>query len=251
MMVSPREIPTPRSPVARRQLLISVRDRAEAEICLKAGVDWIDLKEPLAGPLGMPSLPAATEVYQVLRHHPCRSVALGELADEPSLATVQSLSRLFPIVKFGLAGTAGRKDWKEQLAGYRNQISGNLVPVIYADWQACQSPEPSQILDWLSRFPTPYLLVDTFFKDGRHLLQHLDEGQLSSLIDGARLLGSKVILGGSLTLQQIPTALSLPCEAVAVRGAACRSSRQGDICDDLVGLLVNLVKQTSPKTVPE
>lgn len=55
------------------QLLISVRNVREAEICWRLGVDWIDLKEPLAGSLGAPSLETAQAIAAFLYDFPKRS----------------------------------------------------------------------------------------------------------------------------------------------------------------------------------
>ena len=44
------------------RMLVSVRDVAEAQEALRAGVDFIDLKEPAAGALGGLALPVIREV---------------------------------------------------------------------------------------------------------------------------------------------------------------------------------------------
>jgi (5-formylfuran-3-yl)methyl phosphate synthase len=246
MTLSAQEGLTSDSSPNRCQLLVSVRDSHETAICLDAGVDWIDLKEPHNGSLGMPSLSTAKSVHRVLHNYPRRSVALGELADQPSILGIQELSQLFPYVKLGLAGLAGRKDWPEQLNQIQRQIAGSLVPVIYADWPACRAPEPGQVLDWISDFPSPYVLIDTFRKDGSNLLEHLDAGQLRSIIDQAASLGSGVLLGGSLTVTQLPVLLPLPCAAIAVRGAVCPGDRSDSISQELVGNWVAMVQQRIP-----
>jgi len=49
------------------RMLVSVRDVAEAQEALRAGVDFIDLKEPAAGALGGLALPVIREVAAALR----------------------------------------------------------------------------------------------------------------------------------------------------------------------------------------
>ena len=49
------------------RMLVSVRDVAEAQEALRAGVDFIDLKEPAAGALGGLALPVIREVMAALR----------------------------------------------------------------------------------------------------------------------------------------------------------------------------------------
>lgn len=234
------------TPPRRCQLLVSVRDSQEAEICLNAGVDWIDLKEPDNGSLGMPSLNTAKSVHSILGNYASRSVALGELAQAPPFSDVVELSRLFPYVKLGLAGLAENKDWPEQLCQIRQKITSDLVPVIYADWEDCRAPSPNHVLDWISCNPTPLLLIDTCCKDGSHLLEHLDVDPLKAIIDRAASVGTRVLLGGSLTVAQLPAVMALPCMAIAIRGAVCPENRNDSISSALVDHWVNLVKQRIP-----
>ena len=53
------------------RMLVSVRDVAEAREALRAGVDFIDLKEPSAGALGGLALPVIREVVAALRGGGC------------------------------------------------------------------------------------------------------------------------------------------------------------------------------------
>lgn len=127
------------------KLLISVRDVNEAAIVLAAGVNWIDLKEPLAGSLGQPTLEAATTVAALLADHPQRSVALGELRDLDDRMACE-LARLFPVLKVGLSGMAANStdqshSWQQRfelLANKLSQRGAQLIPVAYADYSLCE-----------------------------------------------------------------------------------------------------------------
>jgi uncharacterized protein (UPF0264 family) len=190
----------------------------------------------------MPSMSTAYSVYEVLRNHARRSVALGELADQPSISDIHYLSQLFPVVKLGLAGMAAHRDWPEQLSAIQEHVAGSLVPVIYADWSTCHAPSPSEILQWMLTSGSPFLLVDTFHKDGSNLLEHMDTSQLAAIIHQAASIGASVLLAGSLTVAQLPAVLALPCTAVAVRGAVCSTDRRGTISPDLVKHWVDVVR---------
>lgn len=218
---------------SRRQLLVSVRDAQEAELCLQAGVDWVDLKEPTAGSLGMPQVQSAQQVAKLLADHPRRSVALGELRDLQSKSLLQSASQLcqlFPIAKVGLQGVKDQADWQDQLHGLAQQFSAKLTPVIYADWKRCDAPEPMQVVAWAQSHASRFLLIDTYFKDGQRLLDHFSRQQLESLLEEADQFGTKVVLAGSLSMDDIPTLIDLPCAALAVRGAVCDGRREGKLC---------------------
>jgi uncharacterized protein (UPF0264 family) len=63
------------------ELLVSVRCADEAAEAHTGGAQWIDLKEPLAGPLGAVSLEAARQVISALPTGKLVTAALGELSD--------------------------------------------------------------------------------------------------------------------------------------------------------------------------
>lgn len=216
------------------QLLVSVRDVDEAEVCLRAGVDWIDLKEPAAGSLGMPSLSTGQQVASVLADHSQRSIALGELTELLAISarfeTAKALSRLFPIAKVGLSGFSSDRYWRDKLQELSQALNGRLTPVIYADWIRCSAPSPHEVVQWAGDCQSPYLLIDTYQKDGRGLLDHLSLSDLRSLLSAAAAVGTQVVLAGSLELRDVDELIELPCAALAIRGAVCSGSRQGPIC---------------------
>ena len=237
----------------RCQLLVSVRNRWEAEICQSAGVDWIDLKEPLAGSLGRPSLKVAQQVASLLENHSRRSVALGELshllARQNDWGSSVALSQLFPIAKVGLARTTEIPRWQDKLTQLLQSISGKLTPVIYADWQRCFAPEPKEIVQWAVAHESQYLLIDTFYKDGPRLLDCLDRQQLERIIETAGLAGTSVVLAGSLSMADVATLIELPCTALAVRGAVCSGQRHDQICPELLDRWV--LALTDSKQIPQ
>ena len=132
------------------KLLVSVRDADEARSALAGGTDWIDLKEPAAGPLGAVSLPTARQVAACLAGRRTLSAALGELVDwhttsARQLLRVPELEHL----KLGLAGCAAVDSWSKVWRKIEAQVTAagkSLVAVVYADWQRAGAPEPEQIL---------------------------------------------------------------------------------------------------------
>src|SRR5262245_26134710 len=75
------------SVLARRpQLLVSVRDVAEARAALTGGADIIDIKEPRRGPLGMAKPAVMAEIVAGVGGRAPVSAALGELHEWTSEA---------------------------------------------------------------------------------------------------------------------------------------------------------------------
>jgi uncharacterized protein (UPF0264 family) len=72
------------------------------------------------------------------------------------------------------------------------------------------------------------ILVDTWRKDRRALLDHFSIERLASLSVGARAAGLLVALAGSLDGDAIARLAGL-ADVVGVRGAACRGGRSGEV----------------------
>ncbi|MBX3422757.1 MAG: hypothetical protein KF752_14475 [Pirellulaceae bacterium] len=222
-------------------LLVSVRNADEAQICLESGVDWIDLKEPLAGSLGCPRSAVASEVAELLDAFPQRSVALGELHDLEIQRAIR-LSGWFRFAKVGLSSMRYNSRWPTSLCELSQRLECQLVPVVYADWQNCEAALPLQVIDWAIANRSPYLLVDTFVKNGQRLLDHQPLEVLAGWIEQLEVGGVQIVLAGSLQIADVLRLRDLRCAAVAVRGAVCEGDRRGHLSPRLVRQWVSLIQ---------
>lgn len=248
------------------QLLVSVRDATEALAAVRGGAALIDLKEPLHGALGAVDPQQAQQirraVAEVAPGLPL-SLALGEL-DEAEVCERARAAHGFQFAKVGLAGAARpsskknsspnnnasdtapsgwRGRWGTVLRSLPNTV--RAVAVVYADHQAAESPVPLEIIAQAVQFECAALLVDTFVKDGRSLFDHQTPATVAHWVELAQTQGMLAVLGGSLTLDNIPLAVSLGADFVAVRGAACRGGRSGPLDESRVASLVAIVRTTS------
>lgn len=251
---SPAEQPQPASKTqtadlrlehAPPRLLVSVRDAAEARLAMRCGVDWIDLKNPSAGALGAPEPATAQEVAKTIRSWPRRSVALGELANwndckGDSLAPV--IKAGFPVAKFGLAGMAGHRGLDMALLAARDALgpSVELVPVIYGDHQQCNAPAPDEVLAAAVSIDASYLLLDTFHKQGKSLLDFVPLDEVKHLVAIAKEQGIRTVLAGSIRREHLASLLGIGAFAIGVRGAVCSSDRASKICPQLLAEWVEL-----------
>ena len=217
-------IPQPNHP----QLLVSIRNLAEAKLALAAGVDWIDLKEPASGPLGHPTVETAREVGNFLVNFPQRSVALGEL-EQLDISLAVDLARQFPVAKVGLAGLGPSSSWQRRFRDLQCNLQASLVPVVYGDWEDCDAPSPASVLELAVSVQASYVLYDTFTKNGLSLLEHLNRIDLEQWILEATTHGIQTVLAGSLTERDWPELQKLPWAAIALRGAVCEGHRSGEI----------------------
>jgi (5-formylfuran-3-yl)methyl phosphate synthase len=283
------------------QLLVSVRNLAEARLAHAAGVAWIDLKQPAAGSLGAPDLDVAQEVASFLRsraltdarlqapvqaespattapaksaggalapeipwgnlpHKTCSrnqfSVALGELT-ELSEAAAQALCNTFPVCKVGLAATADAEHRFQpsrcaQLASLAQNLCapGQLVLASYADFQRAAAPEPREVVSLSAQLGCRYVLLDTYIKDGRGLLQWLDVAYLRQLQLAAQQAGAALVLAGSLQLGDLPQLAAVGCAIVAVRGAVCAGDRRSQLDPTRIQVWLEALRRLVPLQAP-
>jgi (5-formylfuran-3-yl)methyl phosphate synthase len=216
------------------RLLVSVRSGEEVAAALAGGADIIDAKEPARGSLGAVT-PAVLSA--IAGHTPAwvpLSVALGDCNDLDELRAAMDAARpperFAPVyLKLGFAGTRslGRITALLELAVTTANPHG-IVAVGYADHGAAGTLSPEDVLGAAVTAGARGLLVDTWRKDGRALLDHLSIERLASLSVGAHCAGLLFALAGSLDGEAIARLAGL-ADIVGVRGAACQGGRSGAV----------------------
>ncbi len=210
-------------------LLVSVRNRAEAEAALAGGAAIIDVKEPDNGALGRAGPDVLAGVLATVAGRRPVSAALGELPAED--ADLPKDLALLSFVKWGLAGWRERRSaWKDRLLRLREQVESNapclVVAVAYADWKLAGAPPWLDVARFAVANRFSVLLVDTWQKDGRTLLDWISLKELQQLRTLTGGVGVKLALAGSLGEAMIRDLTSVAPDWFAVRGAACTHRRR-------------------------
>jgi uncharacterized protein (UPF0264 family) len=216
------------------RLLVSVRSAEEVAAALAGGADIIDAKEPARGSLGAVT---SAVLSAIAGHTPAwvpLSVALGDCTDLDELRATMDAARPpdrpAPVyLKLGFAGTRSLGRITALLKDAVAAANPNgLVAVGYADHGAAGTLPPEDVLGAAVTAGARGVLVDTWRKDGRALLDHLSIERLTSLSLGARSAGLLFALAGSLDGAAIARLAGL-ADIVGVRGAACRGGRSGTV----------------------
>jgi uncharacterized protein (UPF0264 family) len=228
------------------KLLVSVRDGQEALAALAGGASVIDVKEPRRGALGAGSKEQLAEVASVVAGRAPLSAALGELLDGPSSDLVENLSS-YSFLKVGMAGCARVPSWPRLWSDFIATVSTDVavVAVIYADHATAFAPTPVETLEVACELGVSYLLIDTFDKSNGDLLRHLRIAELAEIIATAHQSQRKVAVAGSLSRAMLPEILCLAPDFIAVRGAACRGGRSGQVDSALVRQLAGQLSTTN------
>ncbi len=253
------------------QLLVSVRNAAEAIAAVEGGADIIDVKEPNRGSLGCAAPAVIREIGAVVRgslfsQRPL-SVALGELTEwkfcpsvELEMTATQSRIQSNPdrrleeefelraacqhatpqFLKIGLANivsTQPGQSWVSRWNSVRKSFSGahSWVAVGYADSEQAGAPDVDKVLDAAVETGCGILLIDTYQKDESTILDWLTLNQLHSLRRETLRHGIKLALAGRITLSHLPAIRAVSADIIAVRGAVCEcGSRTASVAKNLV-----------------
>lgn len=236
--------PTPRSSANLKRyrrsspirLLVSVRDAEDACIAVAAGVDVIDVKEPLRGPLGRADDGTLREIAEAVQGRAVLSYAAGEAIDEYESVSKSDgdfvLARSpYALLKFGPAGLAQRNDWRDVLTSIWESTAPGASPiaVAYVDYEAAKAPSPEAIVELAIERNCFGMLFDTFGKAPRLGLTALPNARLRRCIAKAKSAGLLVSLAGSLGIEDVPSVRTLGADVIAVRGAVCIGDRASRI----------------------
>jgi len=233
------------------KVLISVRDREEAEIALKAGVDILDVKEPMEGALGAPSPQTIKQVVDLAKNKVELSAAIGDLNYKPNLASLAALavaSLGVNYVKLGMhtfntldEGVAFAKHVKESLNSFN--LNPKLVVAGYADYIRAGALSPRQILEIAKTSDADFFMLDTYVKDGKSLLSFISLEHLKELVVKTHNLGLRIALAGSLSLNEALRLKPLEPDVLGFRKAACGGDRLSNVSFAKVHELVKKLKE--------
>lgn len=223
------------------RLLVSVRSVAEALLAARAGVDFIDLKEPGQGALGGLPVAAIGAIVTALRAAGCRlpvSATIGDVglheADE-ILRRVDAVAACgVDYVKVGIPREPGASAVLERLAACGHAV----IPVFIAD-RGFDDAVLAQAL--ALRFPG--VMADTADKDSGCLFDAVSVLALSRFVTRARLAGTMVGLAGALRLKHLPRLAGFEPDFAGFRSAVCAGARDGRLEPALLATLVDALRR--------
>ncbi|WP_397569532.1 (5-formylfuran-3-yl)methyl phosphate synthase [Schlesneria sp. T3-172] len=215
------------------RLLVSVRSPEETTAALQGGAEILDIKNPSQGSLGMASLQDITAIAKdsLRSQYPwvALSVALGELADW-NHNEIPSLPEGVQFAKLGLSQCASRRDWVTEWSRIRSAFAIAAiskiawVAVVYADAVEADAPPVGEVLEAAIETGCAGLLIDTWAKDQRTLLNEFSQQQLVEIAERCRSAGLFLALAGRLNADLLPALSGVPADILAIRSAACRGS---------------------------
>jgi uncharacterized protein (UPF0264 family) len=226
------------------KLLVSVRSPEEVAPALAGGAQIIDAKEPSRGSLGPVEPRMLQAILQCVPEGCPVSVALGDCCSVPQLlASLEALNaseRGAPMyLKLGFAGLRSALEIARLIetavsAAAKMRAPWQIVAVTYADFERAETVPPLMIPPIARAAGAVGVLVDTWGKDGRGLLDWLATDTLVSLVAGARELGLLTALAGSLRPANVSLVRQADPDVIGTRGAVCIGGRSGGVSEELV-----------------
>lgn len=235
------------------QLLVSVKNAAEARAALLGGADIIDAKDPAAGALGAVTLDVMRGIRRVIPPERLVSAALGDASDE---AEVERDARGFTeagasFVKIGFAGISSQTR-VAKLLQCAARASSRVVAVAYAD--AVDTILPSGLLDQVAAAGAYGVLLDTADKRGPGLRDLIDARALAAWVSDVHSRGLIVAVAGKLGVHDLAFVYDAGADIAGVRGAACDGERNGIVSTHEVrrlrAHLDSLVRVSVPNPAP-
>lgn len=212
-------------PLQRPMFLASVTSPDEARVCVRAGADLIDAKNPLTGALGALPLSTVGEIVEAVRGTPgpkrLVSATVGDLPMEPKIVreAVEAMAGTgVDFVKIGLGGDQKAFDVVSALAGCELG-NARLVGVLFAD----QNPDFS-LVDAMARTGFAGAMLDTAAKKSGRLVDCQSPENLGEFVRMARQSGLFCGLAGSLKLEDIGLLGRFGADILGFRGALCLDS---------------------------
>jgi uncharacterized protein (UPF0264 family) len=203
-------------------MLASVRSLKEALLVLDAGVDMIDLKNPMGGALGALDQGLVKDIVHAINHRNLVSATIGDLPMQPKLifdATESMLDLGVDIVKIGLFGESSHV---ECLTALKPLAANNkLIAVMFAD----DLPN-LDLLPLVAEMGFYGAMLDTADKNGGDLLNHMNINELAKFINWATGLRLQTGLAGSIGEIHLNMLTTLKPTYLGFRGALCEQSQR-------------------------
>ncbi|MEP3482627.1 MAG: (5-formylfuran-3-yl)methyl phosphate synthase [Fuerstiella sp.] len=210
------------------QLLVSVRNAAEAIAAANGGANIVDVKDPLQGALGFAGWQIVRSIQHALDASCILSAALGELSEWQATPLSKRAPSDLPELQFAKMGLAGQAagnatSWVADWQAARNSLPRikQWVAVAYSDFLQCDAPAPEQILEAAITTNCQVLLLDTFVKNGQTSFDHLSESELAAIVRRSHAAGIQVAIAGQVSIANMDSLQKVRPDIVAVRGAVC------------------------------
>ncbi len=214
------------------KLLVSPTNKKEAIAAIAGGADIIDVKNPREGSLGANFPWVIKEIKALLPASVELSATLGDLEFKPGTASLAAYAAASLGVDYVKAGLYGINNMEQALEiakkicrAAATDFKAKVVLASYAEHEDIGCISPFLLSEIAKKAGASVVMIDTARKNGRSLLNHIEEEQLKKFIHKAHEEKLQAALAGSLNMNEVKKIAALGCDIVGVRSAVCRGDR--------------------------
>ena len=213
------------------KVLVSPQNVAEALICISAGVEIVDVKNPDEGSLGANFPWVINEIKGHVEGRALLSATLGDVPFKPgtiSQAALGAITAGADYVKVGLYGISNTRETYTLMAAVKRAADMarrdvTVVACAYADASRIGAISPLEAIGPVKEAGCDGIMIDTAIKDGKNLFAYQDTEALLKFVKTARGLGLLTALAGSITKEHLGQLAIICPDIIGVRGAVCES----------------------------
>ncbi|MGR8920257.1 MAG: (5-formylfuran-3-yl)methyl phosphate synthase [Gammaproteobacteria bacterium] len=211
------------------RMLASVADATEAVCALAAGADWIDVKDPGAGALGMAARAVVEDVVRAVDGRAPVSATLGDTwqcLDEIPARARQLAGSGVDYLKAGV-DAAGLDAAAVRHIAAAAEAGRPLIAVCMAE-----RPPSSADVRALAASGVSGAMLDTANKQGPGLTGLMDTTALAGFVGAVRDAGLLCGLAGRLELRDVAALGALDADYLGFRSALCARGSRTDTIDE-------------------
>jgi len=213
------------------KVLVSPQNVAEALVCMSAGVEIVDVKNPDEGSLGANFPWVIKEIKSHTGSRALLSATVGDVPFKPGTVSQAALGAIIAgadYVKVGLYGISNAKETYAVMAAVKRaaemvEREVTVVACAYADASRIGAISPLDAIAPVKEAGCDGIMIDTAIKDGKSLFAHQDTETLTKFVETARRLGLLTALAGSITKDHLGQLAIIRPDIIGVRGAVCES----------------------------
>jgi (5-formylfuran-3-yl)methyl phosphate synthase len=213
------------------KVLVSPQNVAEALICLSAGVEIVDVKNPEEGSLGANFPWVIEEIKSHTKGRALLSATLGDVPFKPGTISQAALGAVIAgadYIKVGLYGISTTQETYAMMKAVKraaDMAKRNITVVAcsYADAAKIGAISPQEAIIPVKEAGCDGIMIDTAVKDGRDLFASQDVDALKLFVNTAREHGLLSALAGSIRKENLRQLAIINPDIIGVRGAVCES----------------------------
>lgn len=229
--------------------LASVQSLEEAKSLEQHLPDILDMKNPAEGALGALSHGNVSNIIEWVNNRCLCSATVGDLPMQAKViatAITAMAGTGVDFVKVGLFDDEHLEKCIEQLAIDIHNLKTPVIAVLFAD----QLPKQN-LIPILAKAGFKGVMLDTAYKNGKGLLDHLSVDLLADFISEAKQTDLLCGLAGALRLTDIAVLQPLQADYLGFRSALCHQHRRTNGLDPYLASQIQAqVNTAAPKAQP-